>query len=475
MEGVTSYPRTSSQQLPKELNFAKILTALSKNSIYSQSANKLLALSNLMPNNGSKKDPAHPAIYPTGVIPKNLGTQEKKVYDLIVKRFLATFGEEAERETMTVKFDVKQEIFIGKGTLTTYKGWHELYAPYVKLKEEEMPDLKEGEEIKISKLDKLKKQTLPPKRYTPASIISELEKRGLGTKATRADIIENLFNRGYVQEKSIEATKLGIRVESTLEKYVPEIIDEALTTKIEEEMEEIRENKTSQEKILTKAKEHLTKLLNHFKENEDKIGAELSEANQETQDIQNTLGPCPSCKDGTIMIKRGKFGLFAACNKYPDCKTTFNLPKMALVKPTGKVSVGGYPIIEVIRKGKRPQELSLNPAENDSDLPPEKKKELKDIKSGKLKKKCPECGKELLVRSSIYGEFIACSGYPKCKYTDNSPFNGKKDADKDNESDKSTEKTVENADSSNIKKETKVTKKKVAKKKSKKKTSKKKK
>jgi len=416
MEGVTSYPRTSSQQLPKELGYVKLLTALTNNPIYTEKAKKVLAMKNVLPNNGKKKDPAHPAIYPTGLIPKKLEGRDAKVYDLIVKRFLATFGEAAERETVTAKFDVKGEKFIGKGTLTLFKGWHELYEPYVKLKEEEMPQLTKGEEIKVKKIEYLSKETQPPKRYTPASIISELEKRGLGTKATRADIVENLFTRGYVHEKSIQATELGIKVESTLEKYVPEIIDEELTRKFEDEMEEIRERKKTQDQILDKAKEHLTKLLTHFKDNEKKIGDELVEANQETQDRQNTLGPCPTCKKGTIMIKRGRFGMFAACDKYPDCKATFNLPKMAMIKPTDKISPKGYPIILAIRKGKKPQELSLNPEEN-SDLSSENQKMISEIKSGKIVKKCEKCGGKMRVMSSIFGEFLGCSNYPKCKNT----------------------------------------------------------
>ena len=272
--------------------------------------------------------------------------------------------------------------------------------------------------MKAKKINLYQKETQPPKRYTPSSIISELEKRGLGTKATRADIVENLFKRGYVKDKSIEATELGIQVEQILEKYVPELLDEEFTRSIEEEMEKIRENKSTQERILDKAKKHLTKILDHFKDKEKSLGNELITANQETQDAANTLGPCPTCKEGTIMIKRGKFGLFAACSRYPDCKQTFNLPKNGMTKGTGKVSESGYPIIEVIRQGKRPMELSLNPQENMKNVPKEKLKEIANIKSGKLKKECPKCGKPLIIRTAIYGDFIACSGFPKCTYTE---------------------------------------------------------
>ena len=419
LQGLTSYPRTSSQQLPANLGFKKILEGLKKIPEYKENANYLLGLKTLKPNEGKKTDPAHPAIYPTGLTGKIDEPDEKKVYDLIVKRFMATFGEDAVRETATIKLNVKEEIFNAKGTITTEKGWHTLYEPYVKLSEDEVPDLKKGEALKTKKIDLLSKQTLPPKRYTPASIIAELEKRGLGTKATRADIIESLYDRGYINDKSIEATDLGIKIDNILEKHCPEITDEEFTRKIEEEMEKIRENKTKSEQVIAHAKIDLTKVLDKIKKQEKEIGLELIEANNETRDALNALGPCPVCKEGVVMIRRGKFGMFAACNRYPECKTTYNLPKNALVKPANKISPKGYPMILVIRKGKQPSELSLNPEENNANVSEEHKNQMDSMKTGKLEKACPKCGSPLTVRSSIYGEFIACTNYPKCKYTEN--------------------------------------------------------
>jgi len=419
LQGLTSYPRTSSQKLPANLGFKKILEGLKKVPEHKENANYLLGLKTLKPNEGKKTDPAHPAIYPTGLIGKIEDPDEKKVYDLVVKRFMATFGEDAIRETASIKLNIKEELFNAKGTITTEKGWHTLYEPYVKLSEDEVPDLKKGEVLKTKKIDLLSKQTLPPKRYTPASIIAELEKRGLGTKATRADIVESLYDRGYINDKSIEATDLGIRIDSILEKHCPEITDEEFTRKIEDEMEKIRENKIKPEQVIAHAKTDLTKVLDKIKKQEQEIGLELIEANKETRDALNALGPCPVCKEGVVMIRRGKFGMFAACNRYPECKTTFNLPKNALVKPADKISPKGYPMILVIRKGKQPSELSLNPEENNANVSEEHKNQMDSMKNGKLEKACPQCGAPLTVRSSIYGEFIACTNYPKCKYTEN--------------------------------------------------------
>jgi DNA topoisomerase-1 len=415
-----SYPRTSSQQYPPSIGFKKILSALEKNAAYKELAQKLLQIAALKPNNGKKTDPAHPAIYPTGMMPGSLEAQEKKIYDLIVRRFLATFAEHALRETCKIDIDVNKEIFQAKGTTTLEKGWHIFYGPYVKLEEEELPKANSGDNVDVKKITQHDKETQPPKRYTPASIVRELEKRNLGTKATRASIVDTLFQRGYVDGRTIEATELGIRTIETLEKHCPKIIDEEMTKHFEEEMWKIREGKSNKEKILGEAKEALTKILDEFKSKEKAIGEELETANRETRDALSYVGKCPVCKEGELHIRRGKFGTFVACNKYPDCKTTFSLPGNALIKPTDKVcEVCGYPMVMTIKRGKKPMTFCINPECKSKYLEGEAGKEAKEIAKGKIEKPCPKCkdGK-LVLRKSIYGTFLGCSNYPKCKYTE---------------------------------------------------------
>ncbi len=405
--GYISYPRTSSNQLPAKIGYHKILKMISKQKIYAKLAGLLSAKKKLTPNNGKKTDPAHPAIYPTGTFPKKLGERAGKVYDLITSRFMATFGDEAIRETMQINLDCKKEIFIAKGTRTVEKGWHIFYEPFLKLSEDELPDVKKGSKIPVRKIELHQKETQPPKRYTPASIIKELEKRNLGTKATRASIIDTLFQRGYITGKAVEATEFGIHLIDTLEKYSPEILDEELTRHFEEEMEKIRTDEATEKKILEKAKKFLIKLLDKFRKQEKKIGKELIEARYEARMIAETIGDCPVCKQGLLKIRRGRYGKFIACDRYPECKTVFSLPKNGLIKATDKECPHcKYPMIMVIKRAKRPQEICINP-----NCPSKK------VKSDKEGKKCPKCGKgKLVLRKSIYGGFIACDQYPKCRY-----------------------------------------------------------
>ncbi|MEK6900727.1 MAG: DNA topoisomerase, partial [Nanoarchaeota archaeon] len=250
LAGVTSYPRTSSQQLDPKLGFQKIMTALRKQPEYDSLCKTLLALKELRPNNGKKTDPAHPAIYPTGIVPHTLKPREQKVYDLIVRRFLATFAQPAIRETMEVTLDVKKEPFLAKGTRTIEENWHIYYKPYLHVEEVTLPNLKENDVVNIKKMEKQDKETQPPNRYNPSSLIKELEKRNLGTKATRADILDRLFQRGYIEGTQIKVTKFGMETIRILEKYAPTIVDEKLTAHFEEDMDQIREGKEKQENVL---------------------------------------------------------------------------------------------------------------------------------------------------------------------------------------------------------------------------------
>jgi len=405
--GLISYPRTSSNILPPTIGFKNILKQLQKQTKYNELAAEVLK-TNVTPNNGKKTDPAHPAIYPTGIKPSKLDQREEKIYDLIVRRFLATFGESAVRETMKILFLVADETFISKGTRTLEKGWHNLYGPYVTLEEVELPAIEEGTKVEIKKLTRHDKETQPPKRYTESSIIRDLEKRNLGTKATRATIIDTLHKRNYVTGKPIGVTELGLHIVELLGKYCPKLQDEEMTRHFEIETEEVQQGKKKMEDVIDEAKNIVTDIMKGFKKKEKEIGADLVKTFTETRDVMNTLGPCPKCKEGTVMIKRGKFGRFAACDKYPDCKTTISLPSSGMIKGTEKVcDADKYPMVTVIRRGKKPQEVCINP-----DCP---KKEVKEVKE----KPCPTCKEgKLVLRKSLYGSFLGCNRYPKCRHTE---------------------------------------------------------
>ncbi|MEK6906255.1 MAG: DNA topoisomerase I, partial [Nanoarchaeota archaeon] len=289
LAGLISYPRTSSQKLPASIGYREILKKLAKQYGVEEFIKKE------KPVEGKKSDPAHPSIYPTGQGGQGLSGDEKKIYELVVKRFLALFCEDAVINTKMVKAFLDNLSFSAKGFSLDKKAWMEIYP--LKMNESEIPDMKEEGKIVSSSIEE--KETQPPRRYSQASIISELEKRNLGTKSTRAAILETLYDRGYVKERSVEATPLGISLISSLEKHSPIIIDEQLTRNLEQKMESIAESKKNFEKkeeVINKAKEVITEIISQFEKNEEKIGKELLDANviqEQQQKLENKLILCP--------------------------------------------------------------------------------------------------------------------------------------------------------------------------------------
>ncbi len=375
--GLISYPRTSSQKLPDSINYKEILGKLAKQ----YKVEKLITRNK--PIEGAKTDSAHPSIYPTGEV-QVLSGEEEKIYNLVVKRFLSLFCDNAVIDNKTITAKVDNLTFNTKGSEVRKKSWLEIY-PY-KIKEEHLPDL--NGEVKIIDSRTEEKETQPPKRYSPASIVSELEKRNLGTKATRAAIVETLYDRGYVKEKSIEATPLGISLIATLEKYSPIIIDEELTRNFEKEMDSIVESTKDfiekEKKVIDEAKKTITDISKDFEKNKKEIGSALltAESKQwEKQKEDNKLMKCPLCKEGMLAItySRKTRRNFIACNAYPNCKKTYSLPPNGVIKKTDKICEHcGFPMLMSLRKGKRPWIFCFN-SECESN-----KQRLEDYRNKKL-------------------------------------------------------------------------------------------
>jgi DNA topoisomerase-1 len=367
LDGIISYPRTSSQKIPDAIKPLEILKKLSK--IFKET--KLATRKK--PIEGIKSDPAHPSIYPTGEI-KKLPEQEEKLCNLIAKRFISCFCPDLKTANKRIVLTstspkTKEEVkFTASGSIILDKGWSAVYPS--SLEEAHLPDL--SGKVKINKIDIKEKETQPPSRYTPASLVTLLEKKNLGTKATRSMIVDTLFSRGYLDGKSIQATPLGIRLVDTLDKHSSIIIDENLTRSLEEEMEKIQESKSDFEKnskeIVEKAKKIISDIAKEFKSKEKEIGQDLSSGLQDLrkeQNEQNELIICPTCKQGKlrILFNRKSRRYFVACSAYPNCKQTYSLPPNALIKRAeNKICpADNFPKLLAIRKAKRPWEFCFNP------------------------------------------------------------------------------------------------------------------
>jgi len=391
-----SYPRTSSQKLPKNLNFRSIIQNLAKISEYKPFAYELLGKEELKPVEGKKEDPAHPAIYPTGELPKpgELSKEEQNIYDLIVRRFLALFADPAVRESVKVIINSNNHRFVLSGSRTVKEGWLKIYGKYVSFDEVLLPKFEKGEQIKVIQIKREKKKTKPPARYSPASVIKKMEDLGIGTKATRAQILETLYSRGYIEgKKKIKVTPLGMKVIKALENSVPDIISVELTREFEEKMEQIMQKRISKEKVIEESKETLLKILKEFKKRENEIGKNLLEAfiesqgnkkgkrsestkeltAEEEESIKKSLekkkpvdtiivGKCPKCGGDLVVRYSRKTGKrFVGCSNWPNCDVTYPLLQRGEIIPTGKTcpECGNAPIVK-IKEHNREYEVCLN-------------------------------------------------------------------------------------------------------------------
>jgi DNA topoisomerase-1 len=366
LEALISYPRTSSQKLPPVIGYKTILKGLSKERAYKSLASELLQIGELKPREGAKEDTAHPAVYPTGNLPERpLHESERRVWDLVVRRFMAVFGEPAIKQSMKATINVNGHRFYLRGRRILKKGWMEFYKPYIRTEEVTLPPLKEGETVQLREVLREDKFTKPPPRFNPSSLLKQMEEVGIGTKATRADIIETLYSRKYITEERIVVTDLGFDIADVLRKYCSGIISVKLTRELEEKMERIQTNTEKRENVLFEAVERLKPMLEELKQRETAIGEALSNAIKRARIQERVVGDCPTCHTGKLMIlySRKTRKRFIGCTNYfkNACQTSFPLPQRGTVKPLHKSCKGcGWPTLLVKMKGRRPWTLCFN-------------------------------------------------------------------------------------------------------------------
>ncbi len=351
-----SYPRTSSQKLPASIGYAKIISGLSNIGSYGRLTSILLSRGNLVPNEGKLSDPAHPSIYPTGVTPRSkLGGLEFKIYDLIVKRFLATFGDPAATQRTDVSIDIAGNVFKAEGVATLYDGWMVFYRPYVNFIQRSLPEVQTGDKVENLGIEMQEKFTQPPRRYNQASLLERMEHEQIGTKATRADIIATLFKRNYVaaSREGIGVTDLGLAVIESMKEYVPLIISTDLTRDLEERLERIELGTGDSVSAIEPAVDRLVESLASFMEREAEIGGKIGDAAFSDRAKAAIIGKCPLCKTGSLRMitSRKTRKRFVGCTNYAEggCRASAPLPQRGGIRTTGKACKQcGWPIIGVV-------------------------------------------------------------------------------------------------------------------------------
>ncbi|MEM2880663.1 MAG: DNA topoisomerase I [Candidatus Methanomethylicaceae archaeon] len=372
LSAAISYPRTSSQKLPQSLGLSRIIEKLGRIERYREVADRILERGILKPREGKFTDLAHPAIHPTGTLPSRMGREESKLYDLIVRRFFATFGDYAILEEREAIVEVNErDLFKVKVMDLVEPGWTEYYRPYQSWGKvaEQRQRFKAKDEAILERIDVEDKFTQPPERYTASKLISYMEKQGLGTKSTRAEIIENLYRRGYIEGREIRVTDLGFAVVGILKRFFPELVSVRMTSALEEEMAEIESGKKDQAEVVLKAVEAIKPVFERIIAKYEEIGGELREVMKQLR--RNVLGPCPRCRNGTMRVVRSrKTGKrFIGCDNYPNlCNFSCSIPQKGEVSMSkGNCDFCGFPVIEV-RNGWKKWRFCIN-----DDCPSKKK------------------------------------------------------------------------------------------------------
>jgi DNA topoisomerase-1 len=354
LSALISYPRTSSQKLPRSLNFEGLIRNLGKNPNYKELANDLLSSErSLRPREGSRTDPAHPAIHPTGnLFGGGHGRDDFQIYDLIVKRFLATFGGWGSKKVTEITIVCREgDLFKVRGEKVVEAGWMRYYHPYTSLRDFSIPEVTVGEEVEMGRVWVENRFTSPPPRFNPNTILKCMERNGLGTKATRAEILDTMYRRGYIQGLKIGITDLGFVVVSILRRFFPELISVGLTRKMEKDMEGLEKGTKRTDEVLMEVVDEIKPVFEKIISGYEKMGEELLEVMDYLRERRRVLGRCPSCREGNLTIiyskKSGK--RFVGCTNYSNgCRFSLPLPQRGRITPIGRVcKTCGYPMVEL--------------------------------------------------------------------------------------------------------------------------------
>lgn len=330
--------------------------------------------------NKNKAQDAHEAIRPTSVrntpekVAPFLSKDQLALYTLIWKRFVASQMSQALIDQSSIAIRANAYTFTVSGSTVKFPGFMALYMSVDEKLESDkekqvLPELSEGAVLKLIRLDPKQHFTMPPPRFSEASLVKELEENGIGRPSTYANILTTIREKGYVElvNRYFRPSELGFIVNDLLVNNFPTVLDVAFTAKMENDLDRVETAEIDSYGILHDFYEPFKKRLEAAKD---------TMLNVKGVGIPTGL-ECPLCKK-QLHIKVGKNGPFLACEGYPECSYSRNYER----DEKGRI---------------HPIEPSIEQA------------------TGKT---CEKCGKPMVVKQGRFGEFLACSGYPACKYTE---------------------------------------------------------
>jgi len=354
-DGWISYPRTDNTVYPRTLSLKYILKKLEE-SDFAKEAKELLAQERLRPSRGRVSTTDHPPIHPVrGAKKSQLRGERWTIYELVTRRFLATLAPDCKIMETHISFKLNDEPFRCRGVKVLDPGWRK-YFPYYKVRENILPEMKRGDEPSVIRVNLLSKETKPPKRYSQATLLKQMEKLGLGTKSTRHEIIQKLFDRGYL-ERNMIPTETGMAVVEALAAYAGHVSRPEMTSFLEQDMSSIAEGKVTMEKVVQDSRKMLENVFVDLNKNKKELGETIRKATKS----QNYVGDCPNCDGKLLTLKSRRGKRFAGCSNYPECKTTYALPQRGKLEPSEiQCKDCGSPTVKVITKGMTPWVTCIN-------------------------------------------------------------------------------------------------------------------
>ncbi len=405
--GYITYPRTDNTVYPEDLEPEELLDSFVGHPTLGEDAESLLEAEEIAPTEGDEETTDHPPIHPTGEIPARgeLSDDEWEVYELVVRRFYATVAEDAIWEHLRVVADAAGCSLKANGKRLVEPGYHAVY-PYYNSTENFVPDVTEGETLALSDVELEAKETQPPRRYGQSRLIETMESMGVGTKSTRHNTIEKLYDRGYVENDPPRPTRLAMAVVEAAETYADRVVSEGMTAQLEADMSAIANGEASLEDVTEESRTMLEEIFAELGDSRKEIGDHL----RKSLKADKRLGPCPECGED-LLVRQSRYGsYFVGCDGYPDCEFTLPLPS------TGKPLIleekcEEHDLHEVKMLAGRSTFVHGCPLCR-----------AEEAGEGPVLGACPECGEEhggeLAIKTLQSGSrLVGCTRYPDCEYS----------------------------------------------------------
>jgi len=407
--GYITYPRTDNTVYPEDLEPADLLDEFVATHTFGEDAESLLDLDEIEPTEGDDETTDHPPIHPTGEVPTraDLDEDEWEVYELVVRRFFATVAEPATWEHLRVVAETHGCQLKANGKRLLEAGYHDVY-PYSSASESFLPELDEGDQLDVTDVRLDAKQTQPPRRYGQSRLIEKMSDLGLGTKATRHNTLEKLYERGYIEEDPPRPTSLAEAVVEAAEQFAEHVVSDEMTAQLEADMTAIAEGEATLDEVTDESREMLERVFEELRESREAIGDHL----QESLKADRRLGPCPQ-SDHELIVRRSRQGsYFVGCEGFPECRYTLPLPST------------GEPLV----LDETCDEHGLNHvkmlAGRDTFVHgcPQCAADEADESEDEVIGVCPECGDdeggELAIKHLRSGSrLVGCTRYPDCDYS----------------------------------------------------------